>query len=194
MMTNGIRNGAFFLFLFVILSTTSITHALECSYLAEGAGQEFSSKGKCGEMIDPDRFLIYQEHLKNLSFTRGPAAVIVDDKVFYLSKGGKTVRTWMVDNGADYFSEGLARTVAKGKFGYIDKELNVVITPLYDFAFPFHNGVAVVCNGCSLKPGVEHQEVEGGLWGTIDRSGKVLIPLEHSRTGLMKMINGKAWK
>jgi hypothetical protein len=188
-----LRSSTLFLLLF-FFSTAITTHAVECSYLAEGAGEEFSAKGKCGEMIDPDRILIYETHLIRLSFSKGPAAVIVDDKVFYVSKGGKAVRAWMVDNGADYFSEGLARTVSKGKFGYINKDLNVVIPPLYDFAFPFENGVAMVCNGCKLKPGAEHEEVEGGLWGTINRSGEVLIPLEQSSIGLLKKMSEKIRK
>ncbi len=193
-MTPFIRNLAFTLLFLFTLSTATPLHALECRYLTDRDGHESSVMGNCGELIDPDTLVIRQEHLKRLSFADGPAAVMAGDKVFYVSKGGKTVRTWMVDNGADYFSEGMARTLSKGKFGYIDKDLNVVITPQYDFGFAFENGVAMVCNGCTLKPGDEHVEVEGGLWGSIDRSGKVLIPVEQERTKLMKMMKEKTRK
>jgi hypothetical protein len=168
----------------------TIAQAADCSYLPkkskENPNPELSLHGKCGELIGPDEFQIYPQHLKNLSFKNGLAEVFVGDKVFYISETGKAVRTHLYDNGADYFVEGLARTLWKGKFGYMDQSLNVVIKPEYDFAFPFENGIAVVCKGCRAKGKGEHQSLVGGKWGVIDKSGAIVIPLKQSKAELMK--------
>lgn len=90
------------------------------------------------------------------------------------------------DNGPDDFAEGLARTTRSGKIGFIDRQLSEVIAPSWDFAFPFEDGVAVVCQGCRPHPvgDGEHSEVRGGSWGTIDRSGAIVVPVELERDAL----------
>jgi hypothetical protein len=177
------------LIMILCLFIPPIAQAADCSYLAkkskENPNPELSPQGKCGKLIGQDELQIYPQHLKNLSFKNGLAEVFVGDKVFYISKTGKAVRTHLYDNGADYFAEGLARTLWKGKFGFIDQSLNVVIKPEYDFAFPFENGFAVVCNGCRAQGKGEHQSFRGGKWGVIDKSGTIVIPLKQSKAELM---------
>jgi len=110
------------------------------------------------------------------------AAVAFDDVLHYLNADGVAVPVLPFDNGADYFVEGFARTLQGGKVGFIDEHLRVVIPPKWDFAFPFENGTAVVCNGCKFRPiGDEHQEVVGGRWGAIDTRGEVVVPVIHDR-------------
>lgn len=66
------------------------------------------------------------------------------------------------------FSEGLTPIVSpNGKYGYIDKKLNLVIPAAYAHVRPFSEGLAAV------------QDANGN-WGYIDRSGKVLIPFTYS--------------
>jgi len=146
---------------------------------------EFSSQGKCGKFIDEDTIVIYPEHLKNIDFDDANFTTLYarDGKdgekcVFYISKSGKAVRTFFFDNGADYFEEGLARTISKGKFGFINDNLEVVIKPQFDFAHPFRDGKARVCNGCIKKQEGEHSIMVGGKWGVIDHSGKLISPMK----------------
>jgi hypothetical protein len=126
------------------------------------------------------------EHLENLYFSEGLGEILVPRVGwYYVTPTGRTAPVLTYDNGADYFAEGLARTILKGKVGFIDPELAAVIPPTWDFAFPFSGGVAVVCNGCRRYPvDDEHWELRGGVWGYIERSGAVVVPIEYERERL----------
>jgi WG containing repeat len=114
-----------------------------------------------------------------------PAPVRIGNTLHYLNASGVAAPVLAFDNGADGFVEGLARTLRDGKVGFIDEELRVVIPPSWDFAFPFANGTAVVCDGCTFRPvGDGHREVVGGLWGLIDARGRVVVPVVHTREDL----------
>ena len=104
--------------------------------------------------------------------------------VFYFNQSGLVRKTLMRDNGPDDFRDGLARTEWQGKIGFFDKALTVVIEPLYDFAFPFENGIAVVCNGCAERTTGEHTELVGGFWGAINKKGEIIHPIEYSKPEL----------
>lgn len=52
-----------------------------------------------------------------------------------------------------------------GKWGYADKDNNVVIPCLYDSAYPFENGLAVVGRD--------------GKFGYVDRFGTLIYPMEY---------------
>ena len=109
---------------------------------------------------------------------------------FYFIKSGKARKTVYYDNGPDYFQEGLARTNWNNKIGFFDKELNIIIRPAYDFAFPFKNSVSMVCNGCVKKSdGEEHTTVVKGSWGFIDKSGNIVIPIMHTKIAAIKALN-----
>jgi hypothetical protein len=165
--------------------------AAECTYASKmttGNRQpELTAQGTCGEFVGQDEFRISPEHLSKLLFRNGLAVVLVDDKAFYVAKSGKAARVHVFENGADYFSEGLARTISHGKFGYIDRKLTVVIKPEYDVAFPFRNGRAIVCTGCVTVAEGEHRAVEGGTWGLIDKTGAIVIPVRYTREELEKL-------
>jgi hypothetical protein len=87
------------------------------------------------------------------------------------------------DNGADYFSEGLTRSLVGGKIAYFDRSFHQVISPKYDWGWPFEAGRALVCLGCS-PTGFEkdgHSSVDGGKWGFIDKSGKEVVRVKLVR-------------
>ncbi len=109
------------------------------------------------------------------------SAVVVDGLLHYFISSGKTAPALWFDNGADYFVEGLARTIRGGKVGFVDESLSEVIAARWDFAFPFESGFAVVCTGCRQEPAGEHREVVGGGWGYIDTRGEVVVPLVYRR-------------
>ena len=84
------------------------------------------------------------------------------------------MKTLTYENGADPFSDGLARTSVNGKVGFFNINLDIILKPIYDFAFPFHEGKAEICTGCKEKKEGEHSMLDGGKWQKIDRNGLVI--------------------
>jgi len=102
---------------------------------------------------------------------------------FYVRRGVIPMPVETMDNGPDYFKDGLARSRVGGKIGYIDRKLNLVIPATYDGAYPFDDGVAVVCTACKIVSDGEHDWYEGGQWGRIDRKGRVVTPFRPWEKG-----------
>lgn len=63
------------------------------------------------------------------------------------------------------FSEGMVEVSRRGKYGYMDKEGNMVIEPGYTAAGEFHEGLAAV----------EYKR----KWGYIDKNGRAVIPFVY---------------
>ncbi len=97
---------------------------------------------------------------------------------FYVNRDGVMAAVMAYDNGAEEFTEGRARSPVGAKIGYIDPSLRLVIPAIYDGAYPFEKGVAVVCLGCSLVSEGEHSWFEGGTWGCIGSDGKTVAPFK----------------
>ena len=104
---------------------------------------------------------------------------MIDGHWFYVKPNGDLLQVVTFDNGADYFSDGLTRSLQSGKIAYFDTKLLQVIAPKYDWGWPFEGGRALVCTGCKAgKPdGDGHGAVDGGRWGFIDKSGKEIVPV-----------------
>ncbi|GLH79141.1 hypothetical protein SSBR45G_40500 [Bradyrhizobium sp. SSBR45G] len=94
----------------------------------------------------------------------------------YVHRDGAMAAVMAYDNGAEEFTNGRARSPVGAKIGYIDPSLKLVIPAIYDGAYPFEKGVAVVCLGCSLVSEGEHSWFEGGTWGCIDPDGRTVAP------------------
>jgi hypothetical protein len=194
-MTQLLKDGStmifkFFAIVFILLNIASNTvYAADCRYASKDVHpEEVSSQGNCVKVMKNDFLRLKQSHVNRLSFSEnGLAWVMIGNKVFSVAKNGKTMRTHYYDNGPDYFEEGLARTILNGKFGFMDERLKIVIKPSFDFAFPFENGHAIVCNGCRIYKEGEHQTVTGGKWGVINRQGELIIPPRYRKDDLMRM-------
>ena len=101
--------------------------------------------------------------------------VFINDHWYYVRKDGKSMLVIMNDKGkADEFKEGLARTRVNGKIGFFNRSLDMVLEPIYDFAFSFHNGVAEICMGCKEVDTEGQPMLDGGDWKKINRLGYVL--------------------
>ena len=98
-------------------------------------------------------------------------AVKIKNKFYYLRQDGRIIETLEFDGKADKFSDGLARTKINGKIGFFNRNLEIVLKPVYDFAFPFHNGIAEICMGCKED---SDELLGGGKWEKINREGLVI--------------------
>ena len=150
---------------------------------------------RCAATGPDGRPRLNRSYLTRLRYDyRGLASVLLWDGIdprkfqwFYVRRGVIPVPVESMDNGPDYFEDGLARSRVGGKIGYIDRKLNLVIPATYDGAYPFRDGVAVVCTACTIvydrtvSEG-ERSWYEGGQWGRIDRSGRVVSPFRSWET------------
>jgi WG repeat protein len=151
---------------------------------------------KCAAKGADGRLHLTRSYSARLRYHRdGLASVMVIDPTarqkfqwFYVRRGVAPVPVESMDNGPDYFEDGLARARVGGKIGYIDRKLNLVIPATYDGAYPFRDGVAVVCTACThvwdtTATEGERGWYEGGQWGRIDRKGRVVSPFRAWEKG-----------
>lgn len=83
---------------------------------------------------------------------------------------------YIFDNGPDYFEDGLFRFVENGKIGFANAIGQKIISAHLDFARPFSEGLsAFSVGGKSEKWDEEHSSWKGGLWGFINKKGKIVI-------------------
>jgi hypothetical protein len=144
---------------------------------------------RCAATGPDGRPRLKRAYLARLRYDRdGLASVMLFNRTdtrkyqwYYVRRGVIPVPVESMDNGPDYFEDGLARSRVGGKVGYIDRKLNLVIPATYDGAYPFKDGVAVVCTACTIAydrtvTEGERSWYEGGQWGRIDRRGHVVSP------------------
>jgi len=131
-------------------------------------------KNQNGEIIIAPEFIIANDFSEH-----GIAAVVDSSGWAYINQEGEIlIRPFIFDNGPDYFRQGLARYVENSKFGFFDTSGKIAIKANWDFAAPFSDGLAAVCNGCQKEISGEHSFMQGGRWGFIGLDGNVLIPLK----------------
>lgn len=153
--------------------------------LALAALVPFAEDGKWGYRDDDGRVAIPPRYEIAREFSAAGIAAVVDEKGWaYIDRSGRVlVRPLAVDNGPDYFREGLARFRNDDRVGFFDRRGRVVIQASYTFARPFVEGRAAVCNGCAEIMEGEHLAVRGGKWGFIDRRGRIVISLRFAEAG-----------
>lgn len=176
------------LLLLMLLSLYSLANeSMPCKYFSvtelepiqENACIDFTAWKRKGDNSDA---LITKKVAITASYDVDDLSFLYSDfGVFYFLKSGKSRKTIVYDNGPDYFQDGLARTRWEGKIGFFNNKLDIVISPGYDFAFPFDGGFSLVCNGCIKKSDGEHSTIVGGNWGVIDKQGTVVVPIQFTK-------------
>jgi TPR repeat protein len=172
--------------------------ATGCSYVPARVANQYAELTyfeSCAWKTDANELVVMRDHLENLSYEGGLAALSAEGQYFYVNEQGESAPVVTYDNGADYFVEGRARTVREGKVGFIDRQLRLVIPPRYDWAFPFEGGRALVCEGCARErsPGEEHSSMVGGTWGYIDTQGKEAVPIRYTCEELPEIGGRSEW-
>ncbi len=113
-----------------------------------------------------------------LHSVHGVTMTIEEGEWACFDKSGRRLATILrFDNGPDYAVEGFIRYKDGSKIGFVDEACKIRIGAARDFAFPFSDGLAVVCEGCRSQSDGEHEMMTGGQWGYIDRTGRVVVPL-----------------
>jgi hypothetical protein len=161
---------------------------VDCFY-AERAAKKDSQGGitrhpRCATVQRDGGIRILPGHLRALDFgSDGLATLTIENgRWFYVKRSGRALEVLPFDNGADDFAAGLVRGRRNGKIAFFDHSFRMVLPPKYDFAWPFENGLAAVCSGCTKEAaGSEHRAMTGGLWGYIDRHGKEVIEVQYTR-------------
>ena len=160
----------------------------ECAYLAKETPQnkfpEWEPYENCAQ-YENGKLIIAPEHKEKIDFgSSGLAPFMTQGQYFYVKKNGSFLPVIFFDNGADYFQEGLARSLVNGKIAYYNQNFEPVIPPKYDWGWPFADGRALVCSGCSVqKPDKNgHKPVVGGVWGYINKKGKEVVPVKYSQS------------
>ena len=100
---------------------------------------------QCAATGPDGRPRLKRSYLARLRYDRdGLAAVLLmsgtdtrKSQWFYVRRGVIPMPVESMDNGPDYFKDGLARSRVDGKIGYIDRKLNLVVPATYDGAYPF---------------------------------------------------------
>jgi hypothetical protein len=141
----------------------------------------FEKEGFWGYENEKKETLIQPEYIMANEFNEYGIAAVVDDSgwVYINKKGEKIIRPLVVDNGPDYFIEGLSRYVDDNKYGFFNEKGHIIIKAEFDYALPFSEGRSAVCNGCKEKKDVEHSFFDGGKWGFINRIGKIVISYQY---------------
>lgn len=124
---------------------------------------KFGYKNEHGQIVIKAKFPIaYTDTITNIGFVRDSKS----RRILCINNLGKFLfYTFDYDNGPDYASEGLFRVVSKeGLIGYSDLSGNVVIAPIYKFAYPFKDGKAKVTSEGYAVQGNEHVRWEGNNW------------------------------
>lgn len=125
----------------------------------------YGYKNLAGEVVIPARFAFAYEFGKDglAAAVERPASPGGRARFVFLDPSGAVLaQAYSFDNGPDYFQEGLARVVADGKVGFIDRGGAIVIPPQFADASGFCHGRATVHDGKEQ-------------W-TIDRSGSAVAP------------------
>jgi len=175
----------------LIANSAFAAQSLDCFYAARPTAKnpdpEMSLHRNCAVVRGDGSVRIVARHLQALDFNADGLATFNAERRgwFYVLRNGRILEVLSEGNGADDFVEGLVRGRRHGKVAFFDRSFRMVLPPIYDFAWPFENGLAMVCSGCTQRTDASdpdhHGLVDGGLWGYIDHHGREVIPVKYSR-------------
>ena len=152
-----------------------------CTYSAKAKGDVLQFE-RCAWSDGSGHIHLKREHRLALDFDRyGLARVNIGGGWYYVGRDSRLAPVMTMDNWAEPFADGLARSHVGNKIGFINRNLVLVIPPRYDGALPFEHGWAEVCIDCKLASQGEHSWYEGGRWGCIDRRGHERKPFSPSQ-------------
>jgi len=184
-----------YIFLFLLVGTLNISADVEgCMYHSKKTKQfDLMKEKECITLKLKNGFIDFTDNdayiskkVINDSYYNENNLSYINTKsgTYYFNNVGKVKKVLNFDNGADYFRNGLCRTINKNnKIGFMDTKLNIIIKPQFDFAYPFKDNKSIVCQGCKEKMIDGHTIRIGGKWGIINSKGTIIQPLSYSSFG-----------
>ncbi len=134
-------------------------------------GCESGYKNQKGEMV-----IQYGKYYYCQTDTFRTIAIVYtkEDKIIAINRNEKELfEIFVFDNGPDPIQDGLFRIIKNGKIGYANSDGKIVITPKYECAYPFENGIAKVSLNCSTTKNGEHTIWYSSKWIYINKKGKI---------------------
>lgn len=153
----------------------------------EGLSAVQNSEGKFGFIDEDGKYIVNPQYKDANPFEEGLAGVVSEGgKCQYINTKGEVKLTIDSADVCGAFSEGLAWVNIHGKFGFIDQSGKIIISPQFDNAMYFSQG---------LCPVMTHS-TEGNSWGYIDTKGSLIINYQFKdalpfRDGLAAVSDGK---
>ncbi len=146
---------------------------------------EYETRSECASFDAAAYPQIDEDVLAQADYHHGLTEMLIDSAWYYVRSTGESLRVVSWDNGPDPWSEGLVRVDRIERIAYADRDFREVIGPRFDRAWPFRDGLAIVCFGCSSGEADAdgHREVTGGHWGAVDKSGNAVVPFTHKSYG-----------
>ncbi len=150
-----------------------------------------SPDNKYGYIGEDGKYIINPTYKYATSFSEGFACVVIENgKPQFINEKGEVKFTVEGSEYCGVFNDGFALVKTGDLWGYCDKTGNIKISPQFDYAFPFSEGLAAVA-----KTNKEKNET---LWGFINDKGVIIIPCQFQRVnsfseGLSLVSDGKKY-
>ncbi len=130
---------------------------------------------KWGYINNEGKYIIPANYKEATIFSEGIAWVVTENSFpTAINDKGKILASIKDANSVRIFKEGFAAFSIKKddelKWGFIDKEGKVIITPQFRSSLNYSNGICAVEN-------------DSGKWGYIDKTGKVIINFQFKQAG-----------
>ncbi len=158
-----------------------------CAYVAKETAQykypQMEPYENCASYLN-GKLRLSPLHFSQLDFgASGLTSFWTHGQHFYIKADGSFLAVVSYDNGADWFAEGLVRSMVNGRIAYFNKDFKIVIPAKYDWGWPFSEGRALVCSGCRIQAADKdgHKPITGGKWGYINRQGEEIVPIQYSK-------------
>ncbi len=141
---------------------------------SEGLVSFQSTDNKWGYMDKKGSQIIKPQFAQAENFKNGIARVESQKdsgyEYLFINKKGNLVIDFKFENPADFYENALNVKDKNGKWGYLDKDGNWFIKPVFEDASPFSQGLAAV--------------KKNGKWGYINKEGNLIIKHKFEAAGL----------
>lgn len=107
---------------------------------------------------------------------------------YYVNEGGERISENNYEEATPFFEKYAAVRIAD-KFGFIDRNEQVVISPQYDFAQPTYLGFFVVNGTDSFFVNINNQRARDGICGTIGGSRPITLKSVFDKNGKLGVLN-----
>jgi len=159
-------------------------------YQEEGKQGKWGYIDRDGEVVVAPRFRQagdFSDGLARVETEKGSGYIDADGKIAFMLDAELGPVDWTLR-----FTEGRALISWKGKRGYFDRRGKLAVEPKYDDANKFSEGLAAVNIGAKSAGFPRPSVMQGGNWGFIDTTGRLVIPMRFSDVDVKGFSDGLA--